>query len=249
MKNLLLILTICFAGKVVAQESSAFTHLDMSLRLSTMGVGVEAITPFNKSFDGRIGFNFITLKTRDHTVKIKDIDDKIESAFGYLPTLRLEEKLSLVHGHLLADFYPNPQGIFHITAGVFIGTTDIKVRGFLADKLNEPAVLLPGNDWPELKWKDHVIEAHEGKVDLDLQMGNEIKPYLGIGLRHRFPKSKLGLKFEAGALYQGNYTVMQNGKILEVNENDMDNFKDFLDYTRWFKWWPMLNIQITYQFL
>ncbi|MDH6306175.1 hypothetical protein M2459_002889 [Parabacteroides sp. PF5-5] len=232
----------------IGQEYKPFSKLDASLRFSTMGLGLEAITPLSPNFRARAGVDYLGFNTSHYNISLEDNGGYLNKAFGYTPDYRAKFGLSMFHGHLLVDYHPMPTGIFYITAGVYAGSNKIDLDGFLSNPENDNmAVLLPGMEWPELDLDGHKIDVTNGYVeDLELKLGGAIKPYLGFGLGRTFGKSKFGYKVELGVLYQGDYSVKQSGVKIDEDSTGLNDFEDIDKYTKWLKWWPMVNFQLTY---
>lgn len=253
MKRRFLILALTCMTYVFAQaqEYTPLSHLNVGLRVSTMGIGVEAATPLNKYFRARAGVDIMTFSTNYFNIELNDWSDDLRNSFGYVPDYRVKGKLGMFHGHLLADFHPMPTGIFHITAGVFLGSTKVTADGYLADSNDNESVLLPGEEWPHLELDGRVIDVTGGRAKVDLQLGLPVKPYVGIGIGRAVTNSRFGFKFELGVLYQGNYTLKQGGHKLDLADFDIDDNGDMMDdihqYTDWLKLWPMVNFQLTYR--
>lgn len=246
-KIVILLMIYSLTTSVFCQENKLFGQWDASLRISTMGIGAEAETRINTYLKARAGIDYFSFKTSYYNISLEDRETNLKGSFGYIPDYRTKIGLSLIHGHLLADFYPVPTGKFYITGGIYIGSNKLTPDGFLADDNNNVAVLLPGKEWPVLELEGHKIDVTNGHVeDLELRLGGLIKPYLGIGLGSKFGKSKFGYKVELGMLYQGDYSVKQNGIKIDMDSTGVNDFEDIDKYTKWLKWWPMLNFQITY---
>jgi hypothetical protein len=227
-------------------DEGLFKHLGVGVRASTMGLGLEVSTTLSKNFKLRGGYNFASYS---HDFSISMDDDNLRQAVGYDPDYKTTGKLQFSSGHLLLDIHPMRYGVFHFTAGVFIGGNKIKANGRLVDPTTgAESELLPGEDWPQLALEKHLIDINGGKIDAAFHLGDAaIKPYFGIGIGRSLPKSRLGFMFELGALYQGDYVIKQNGKEVNLTNTINESFEDIGDYTKWLKWWPVLNFQLTYR--
>lgn len=228
-------------------EGGPLSHLNVALRASTMGLGLEAATPLNSYLKLRAGINFMGFKSSAFDISLDDPDNMLSNAFGELPDYKMKGELNFTNGHILVDFHPVKKGIFHITAGAFIGKNQLKAKGFLAGADGNPVQLKEGMDWPSIDFDGHKLELNDANLDATLQLGNVIKPYFGLGLGRAISKSRVSFKFELGMIYQGDYSLKQNGKKLDVIESASENFEDIDTYTKWLKWWPMLNFQLTYR--
>lgn len=244
--GLLFLSTLSFT--VVSQENKPFSKMDVSLRFSTMGLGLEVSSPLNSNFKTRAGVDYMRFTTGYYNTSLGDNSGNLRKAFGYTPDYRTKVGLSLFHGHLLVDYYPVGTGIFYITTGVYAGFNKILPDGFLSNPDdNSIAILLPGEKWPVVELSGHQIDVTNGHIDdLEVKLGRTIKPYLGFGLGRTFGKSKFGYKVELGVLYQGNYSVRQSGIKINVTEADLNDFEDVYGYIKKLKFWPMVNFQLTY---
>jgi hypothetical protein len=248
MKSLVIMTVMTCSLPVVGQDNAPFSHLNVALRASTVGGGLEFATPLGKLFDARAGFDYLTGNVPYSNFSLNDDNGNMYDAFGYVPDLRMKEKLNMVHGHLLADFHPVAKGIFHITAGVFIGTSNLNADGFLANSNNDPAELKGGYEWPKVIVDGREIDFDGGKSTADIYLGNAVKPYLGLGLGNAVTRGRVGFKFELGLLYQGDYSLKQGGQDIDtINEKGINDMKDADRYTKLLRWWPMLNLQLTYR--
>lgn len=260
MKKFLLVnLITVFAFSVSAQgqtqeipkEKIAFSHLGVAVGTSTLGLGIEAATPIHKNFTLRGGINFMGYTSGSFTIDLDDDDrGSLKKAYGYVPEYEVKGKLSFVNGNVLVDWHPMRNGIFHFTTGFYIGSNKIKADGYLANpQTGERATLLAGQTPPTIQFEDYELKVKEdASMNADLTLGKAIKPYFGLGLGKSITKSRVGFKFELGALYQGKYSLKQNGEKLEINDNSQNSSMSDVDkYTKWLKWWPMLNFQLTYR--
>lgn len=228
-------------------ENTFLSHLSVGLRASTMGIGLQAATPINDYFKLRAGIDFVGFKTSTFDISLDDPDGVFDAAFGYTPDYKMKGELNFTNGNVLVDFHPT-NGIFHLTAGVFIGANKLKAKGFLADHDGNPAKLKEGvTEWPYLDFDGHRLTLDDANLDATLQLGKTIKPYFGLGVGRAIANKRVAFKFELGMIYQGNYSLKQNGKKLDVVSNASESFEDIDDYTKWLKWWPMLNFQLSYK--
>lgn len=231
-------------------EGGFMSHLNVSLRFSTMGLGLELATPLNSYFKLRAGVNYMGYKREEaFNVSLDDPDGYFQEAIGYVPDFRTTADINFTNGHVLFDFHPVKKGIFHITAGAFVGKNKLTAKGFLADSDGNPSELLdPDGQWPTIDFDGHVIEPVNGKLDIALQLGQVVKPYFGFGLGRAISRSRVSFMFELGAIYQGNYSLTQNGKKIDTSGIEgSESFQDAKTYTQILKWWPMMNFQLTYR--
>lgn len=251
MKKLLPIIVLLFCSHVVMaqqpqNDDAPFKHLGVGLRASTLGGGIEVSTNLTKNFKLRGGFDYFGLKDN---FDIDIDDDNFYEVLGYSPVLKTDGKLKLAHGHLLVDIHPMSYGIFHFTVGAYIGNSKITALGSLYNPDTDQVAQLPqGEMWPTINLDKYgIVVGDKASVDAALHLGNVVKPYLGIGIGRSLPNKRIGFMFELGAMYQGDLYIKQNGKKLVEMKDLEDSFADVRDYTKYIKWYPMLNFQLTYR--
>lgn len=226
---------------------NSFSHLNVSVGVSTLGINIEAATPLTQNLKLRGGLNFFNFNSSQYDIDIDDENGSLYEAFGIEPTYEMKAKLNTFHAHALVDYYPFKKGIFHLTAGFYIGNTKIKSNGFLTNGEGTPVTILPGYDWPTLEFDGYELDITNGELNAELTLGNVIKPYFGIGLGRAVSKRKFGVKFELGVLYQGDYTLKQNNKKVGTTSDLTASIEDADKYTKWLSWWPMVNLQLNYR--
>ena len=228
------------------KDFKPFGHLGLGVKVSTAGYGLEVATPFNKLLILRLGVNmFNDIKIGEWNVLLPDNKGDFVESFGYVPELRIKPGVNFANGNLLLDFHP--AGIFHLTAGVFVGKSMFKVDGRLVDRHNQNSVLLPGKTWPVVEVNDEQeINFTNGRTYVDLQLGNTLKPYFGLGLGRAVPKSRLSFKFEIGALYQKGYSLRQNEMVFDLEASGEPEVKNIHDNVmKYGAFWPMINFQLS----
>jgi hypothetical protein len=134
----------------------------------------------------------------------------------------------------------------------YLGKSTVTADGFLVNPQTKAhAQLLEGKEAPTIIVDDYVLNVTaDAALNAKLQLGKFVKPYFGLGLGKAVTKNRVGFKFELGLLYQGDLSVSQNGEKLNLKEVNKENtIKDLDTYTDLFKWWPMLNFQLTFRVL
>jgi len=228
-------------------DGGFLSHLNVSAGVSTLGFTFEAATPITESLKLRAGFDIFNFNTKQYDFDIDDAEGTLYDAFGFTPTYESKGSLNAFHGHALVDFYPFKKGILHFTAGVYLGSTKLKAKGELTDGNGNIVELKPGYEWPTIDFDGHQLDINNGRLDAELTLGQTVKPYFGIGLGRAVSKRRLGVKFEVGVLYQGDYTLKQNGKKVLTTSDVEASIEDADKVTKWLKWWPMVNLQINYR--
>ena len=229
-------------------EETFLSHLSVALRASTLGIGLQAATPINELFKLRAGLDFFSLSPGSWSIGLDDPDGAFDRAFGYTPDYDMKGNIKFINGNILVDFHPT-KGIFHLTAGVFLGSNKIGAKGMLLGPDGKAATLKPGvTEWPHIDFDGQRLTLNDANLNADLRLGGIIKPYFGLGIGRAIAKNnRVSFKFELGMIYQGNFSLKQDGKSLDKVNNAVENFEDIDDYKKWLKWWPMLNFQLSYR--
>lgn len=241
------------SGKSIGKfrlSRSFFERYAVAAKVSTMGAGGEFATTIGRNMALRLGYSYMSYTSNNFDVKIND--DGLKQATltkDYYPNLNTEAQFKQSHGSALIDIFPLRNGIFHVTTGVYVGSTKVRVNGQLTDGEGNPALLDPANEgWPHLGFNDRYLNIDKlGRLDAELKMGNLVKPYLGIGIGRAIPSNRFGVKFELGMLYNGSYKISQNGKEIHKLSGVNDSFDNVDGYERLLKWWPVVNFQIIYR--
>jgi len=247
---------------ISAQENvSAFSHLSVGLELfSTTGFGLELATPLSPHFAFRGGISLlpISYSTSFEIVSIdgglkENINNAINSdpeiasilTQNGLPT-RAEDintnfnttaTLGLVNGKILVDYYPWAKSSFHLTAGVYIGATQlIKMKGRMDQAVDVLNVLKDNghNFFEDVYYDDNENGYHLTGNDVSNINGaitiNAIKPYFGLGIGRAVPKSRVGICFEIGAFYQNTPKLTSdNHNIQQYIDNQLSGISDVLN--------------------
>lgn len=233
--------------KQTTEEDHFLSHLSVAVRVSTLGFGLQAATPINDRFKLRAGLDFFSLSPGSWDISLDDPDGLFDQAFGYTPDYSTKGKIQFINGNVLVDYHPT-KGLFHLTAGFFVGSNKISAKGQLVDPNGNTAQLKEGvTEWPHIDFDGHRLTLNDANLNADLRLGGIIKPYFGLGVGRAIAKNRVAFKFELGMIYQGNYALKQNGKKLPEIENAIDNFEDIDTYKKWLRWWPMLNFQLSYR--
>lgn len=255
---ILLVLCFVFCQTIQAQDTNSsdqtahydggfLSHLNIAVGVSTMGLNIEAATPLTSNLKLRAGLNFASFTSDKYDIDLDDPDKTLYNAFGVTPHYELQGDFKTTHSHFLVDYYPFKKGIFHITAGVYVGKTRFKANGELLDDTGKLVELVNGYEWPVIEFDGHILDINQGRLDAELKFGNTVKPYLGIGLGRAISKKRLGVKFELGVLYQGEYSISQHNQVIATTRDVTASVSDADDYTKWLNLWPMINLQLNYR--
>ena len=181
---LLLLITATFACSTYAQnpsEGGAFENFGVNLKVGALyGAGIDFSTSLHPMVKARVGFSYLGYDVMDQF--------DISSSSGGLN----EGKIQFSNANVLVDFFPMKNGVFHITAGAYIGKNNVTIGG---------------DDFDPFQLNDFIINPKDGHFDGTVKFGQAIKPYLGIGIGRTIPNKRVGFKFELGVIYQGKMSV------------------------------------------
>jgi len=239
MKNLILataLSTLAFhvyADDAVPADANtpSSTHRDITVdgKISTLGLGVEAVFPMTQSVDARIGlnaFNFTLNKSSDAS------PGKIATNYS--------GNFDLQSFQALADWHPW-QSSFRVSGGLVYNNNQFKMTATPVPGKN--IIYINGNPYSLTS----AISANPS-VDASIDF-RKIAPYLGIGWG-RTPKNT-GLSFtsDIGILFQGtpnsnvttNITGVTSTDITQANAQLQDSVKNYNIY-------PVISVGIGYSF-
>lgn len=231
------------------QTDSFFKKLALSIGFSTMGFGLETATPLSQSFKIRAGVDYMpVLISLNKAISVKD-DNLSTKVGGYYPDYDVDFKPSFFNGHIYLDYYPMRQSSFHVVGGVIIGSNDIKASGKLINPTDGSTSTLvnPNDTWPTLIVEGYELNIDDANLDASIRMGGTIKPYLGIGFGNILSNSRWNVNFDIGMIYQGTYSIRQDGKTASKIDGYTSSAIDIEKYTNMVKVLPMLNLQIAYR--
>ena len=236
------ILTCCFAIlclanlPVAAQEPYAggfLKNYGIAVKASTLGVGADFITSLHPNIKVRLGLNYAGFLKYDIN---KNFEADAHPSGGPDVDVHVgETSLDFLTGNLLVDFFPLKSLGIHITAGLYIGKTNIPVNGSADHPFDVGGyIIIPG--------ADHNLKA-------TLKLGSIFKPYLGLGFGRTIPKSRVGFKFDIGLIYQGAPTIFSDN--MDAAASVSNKFQKFLtdqDIPKILTdFWPMLSLSIIFR--
>ena len=172
------------------------SHAAIGLSTSIQGVvGINAHLSLLPQLKARVGFNYMPTEVFDFNRELwADSYDGTQTS-----VVSVKLKSAYVHMSNLScffDFFPSKNSSFSITAGFYAG----KYRMGVDVTANQPFSYTFLPDVAPLK----VEPPANGKIDAYIGLGNQIKPYLGIGFGNTIPNnSKWAFRFDMGVLYFG----------------------------------------------
>lgn len=260
LKSLLFVAFALVACNVQAQDAAdnyIFTHLGAGISVGTDGVGIEVAAPCTPYLGIRAGISFIP----KITVNVNDIsyDRNVPNHDG---KGSVKAKFKKIDGKLLFDAYPFGNNYsFHVTAGIFVGTSELISASFKEDR-EEP---VDGGIVKKIGQAEWLVEADPKTHLLDLRLKtNTVKPYVGIGFGRMVPKpnKRVGVSCDIGVQFHGkpdlqgyatahtisgdkHQWVSLESKDFNFDKSFNDDVDKALKAIHKVKVWPVLNIRIT----
>jgi hypothetical protein len=238
------------AGFTNAQE--AFKHWAIGIDAGTYGIGASVATSISPNFKLRLGINHLGFNYKDG-FDMDGIDGYLPELPDDAPDLEMtgkitDLKLNFTQFKVLVDYYPMQNGIFSLTAGLYLGKNTISGDGKIENY--ETLVEQNGGERPIFGFEDLTIQPEaDGSFDAKIQLGNTIKPYVGIGLGRTIANSRVGFKFDLGVVFQGAPQFKSNtiypGSNLDKAYNSLNEYIS----TDLLKLWPMLSFSLSYRIL
>ena len=254
MKKLLLICaTVLFGfGQAHAQldedDYGFFNHVSFSVSGGTTGIGFELAAPMTANFAVRAGYSFMPKIKYSQKLTLDKGDLAAFYVNGhYVHEVDLEGKLNMGDFSLMFDWYPWKNSSFRITAGAYIGKSDVVTvtnkEPFMNPEYAGKAGIDLSRTGSNIMEKYMIVTDAAGNVDAKLKV-NGFKPYIGIGFGRAVPRKSIGLQFDLGVQFwvkpelqtnlmyydgeQGDfvtrYEKIEKGRITRSNED-----KDYKD--------------------
>jgi hypothetical protein len=169
--------------------------------------------------------------------------DNLTVSFG-------KPKIQLPHGKVLVDWYPAENGIFSLSAGVYVGNYELVVAGEVEGY--QQAVLENGGQISFHTLGANLSPRPDGTFDGKIRIGNKLKPYVGIGFgRTIATNNHIGFKFDLGVTYQGSLKFISEQANIDdvvgtVQEQPIPDEVKLISQIAQF--WPVLNFSLSYRF-
>ena len=261
MKKLFVIVSamIFAVGNVSAQEDNfMFNHLSAGIGVGTTGIEIQVGAPLTDHFEVRAGYSFMPKIKFKPTIDFNSNEDflKKEDGSGYYDKAEVEAKLNMGDFKLLFDYFPSSTGLFHITAGAYIGKSQLAKATTTNTFINSTYW---GNSGPELGSASQtytVVSDNEGRINAEAKV-NSFKPYIGIGVGRAVPTNRLNVSFDFGVQFWGKpelwtniddnfgtqYRKVETDKILGTQDYCKD-IKDALDIVDKVIVYPVLTVRL-----
>lgn len=230
-------------------EKTSVDQIGLAFGVSTMGVGLEAVTSLSYKFDIRAGITYMP-PAIGLSRKLDVKDEELLERVGYNPLYDVSFKPNMFNGHVFLDYYPHETSTFHVTAGFYLGKSKIQAKGKLVNPdTGQKSVLKEGFDnWPNLVVDGQIMNIQGGRLDADIHMGIIVKPYVGIGFGRSIPgNSGMAVNCDVGILIQPTHSIYQDGN----KSPDANNYKseaiDISKYVNAVVVWPMARVQLAFR--
>ncbi|MBQ7443439.1 MAG: hypothetical protein IJS59_06185 [Bacteroidaceae bacterium] len=229
------------------EDFGIFDHLGANISVGTDGIGIELGAPITNYAAMRAGFNFFPKIKVTPTVKYTN-DFKNDPTSEYFNqdklSTRVQGKLNWMNGKVLFDAFPfGAKNSFHITAGLFFGTSEIMAIQNL-DPIQRKDHL------SGIEIGDYIIhEDAEGIIKANIKV-NSIKPYVGVGFGRPVPKKRIGVAMDLGVMFHGKPTVNafspDDNEWVPATSSDTGNEDGgAIDIASKIRVWPVLNVRLT----
>ena len=238
---LLLTLASCTWLPASAQvDLRILNHLAIGAEVSTMGLGVDISMPITPFVDVQAGFNMFPKFSFNTSLNMNE-------AFAGIDKVKVKGTPLMKNGKILVNVMPIPfLTSFHITAGAYIGSTDIIG---IQNKEPMPAEIATHNTlYPEdqrgLALGDYLLEPDaDGSIDAKLKVF-KAKPYVGIGIGRGVPKKRIGFKMDLGCIFWGKPTIYCNdAQVFDTDAGGKD--RGITKTVTKLKVYPVLNFRLS----
>ncbi|MDR1526058.1 MAG: hypothetical protein LBS46_00085 [Dysgonamonadaceae bacterium] len=234
------------------QSQEAFKHWAIGVEGGTFGPGITCATSLSPNFKLRAGVDFLGLSYNE-SIDFNNLSAYLletPSTTTPLSGVLSSPKLDFTHFKTIVDYYPMKNGVFSLSAGFYWGSSLISTSAKID---NYPQLVNELGGSPVLDLSDDITikPKADGSFDAKLQLGNFVKPYVGLGLGRTIANSRLAFKFDLGIVYQGDYKIESQNIISKSGQTPTNAANDLLEEFPLppvvFKIWPMINFGLSYR--
>lgn len=202
-----------------------------AIRVSTLGVGIEAAALVSPNLALRVGYSGYTYS---HTQTSQDVT--------------YDGKLKLSSVSALADVYPSQSGTFHVTGGLVLNSNTITAQG-------KPSVMGAAQTYTlnGVTYSAADVGTLDGRASF-----SKTAPYLGIGFGKPAGGGAVQFLFDLGVVFQGkpHLSLARNGGINITNPTLSDQINAAVNAQRdktqsdlnKFQYYPVVSIGLAYHF-
>lgn len=183
------------------QNNGFFTHLDVGATLGTTGLGIDVATNLGEYVQMRAGFSYMPRfeMTSSFRVQVGDsldnkydkqgnrVQTKFDKLSGVLKSMvgydiddeiDMTCKPSYYNFKLLFDVFPFPDKRWHVTAGFFLGSSEV---GRAYNKTEEMPSLLSVSMWNMLYHKAYYLEPLYDNIYMPVALEDKLLQYGKMG--------------------------------------------------------------------
>jgi len=225
-------------------DKNLFNHLSVGVTIGTPGVGIDLGMPIGDYVQVRAGF------TAMPTIKVKtdlDVNAPQVEGFSIPAAVEIEGKSNIMNGSLLFDVFPFKTSAFHITAGAYVGKSNVvKAYNTHSGEMKDLYEWNKAN--PDKQYGaelgDYLLTPNaQGNFDALIKTAS-FKPYLGIGFGRAVPKTKrIGVSFDIGCQFWGSPKVFCNDTELK-KENVSGDAGSVIKTISKVSVYPVLNFRL-----
>lgn len=236
----LILASVCTMQVKAQKEQGLFNRLSVGVSASTLGIGIDASTTFNRYLMLRAGVDIMPGITIDTDVDV-DLD---VAALGSSTSsqVNVEGGLQRTQASLLLNVYPFKRSSFFVTGGAYFGGSKlVKIKGHsqelkeLYDQYGDQVGIIIG---------DYKLPIDEnGNVAGGLKV-NGFRPYLGLGFGRAVPHKRVGFMFELGVQFHGTPKVYSDTGDIDDLLKQTDEDDDFTKIIDKLKVYPVLKFRI-----
>lgn len=248
------------------QSDNMFNHLSIGVNAATTGVGIDAAMPCTDYVSFRAGFTFMPKIKVNTDLDINELmPSNVQKSEDYnLPdNVKVEGKTNLFNVHFLADVYPFRKSSFHLTAGLYLGTSDVvrfnnKEDGALmgitkankdidAHNADPAKVAVTGHiNNIGLQLGDYLLTPDKDGNVAGAVRTQSIKPYVGIGLGRAVPKKTVGFQADLGCMFWGSPKVTCNNHPITAEDVSGDGGSIIKTVSK-ISVYPVLNFRLCFR--
>jgi hypothetical protein len=198
--------------------------LGLSARIGTLGIGVDVAKSLTPQLNGRLGFNFGSLKV-----------NRTDSGINY------DSQLNLSSVQLLGDYYPFRQSNFRVTGGLVAQNNKVAVTS------------KPNADGNYTIDNQSFPASQVGTLNGEFKSNNSIAPYIGIGIGQSATEG-LAFNADLGLMFAGSPQVTLNASNPAFNNNPttrarIDNkARETENNLKGFSIYPVISVGVSYGF-
>jgi hypothetical protein len=241
---------VFFVSNIQAQR--AFENWAVGIDGGTYGPGVHLATSLSSHFKLRAGVNVLPYTYNGNfDWDVTGFLEKSPETRNIDMSVNINRpKVNFTNFKAIVDYYPMENGIFSLSLGLYAGNNTVSISSKI-DKYQD-LIASHGGEYPVFKLFDMAIKPKsDGSFSGKIKPKNVAKPYFGLGLGRTIANSRVGFRFELGAIYQGEYKFESNdvSGSRQAIQSEFDKLLKDKGIPKWATtFWPVLNFSLSYRF-